>query len=69
VFVAFVSLILRSRLVRLMKETGLSKKYSIPSLLLVMNRLKRVELSDSTVFNTEVTKHQRLILEALDIEP
>lgn len=69
VFVAFVSLILRSRLVRLMKETGLSKKYSIPSLLLVMNRLKRVELSDSTVFNTEVTKRQRLILEALDIEP
>ena len=38
------------------KETGLSKDYSIPSLLLVLNRLKRVELSDGTVFNTEVTK-------------
>lgn len=69
VFVAFVSLILRSRLVRLMKETGLSKDYSIPSMLLVLNRLKRVELSDGTMFNTEVTKRQRLILEALDIEP
>ena len=39
-----------------MKETGLSKDYSIPSLLLGLNRLKRVELSDGTVFNTEVTK-------------
>ncbi len=69
VFVAFVALILRSRLVRLMKETGLSKDYSIPSMLLVLNRLKKVELADGMVFNTEVTKRQRLILEALGIEP
>jgi transposase len=55
VFLMFVSFILYSRLVRMMKETELSKKYSIPSLLLVMNRLKRVELSDGMVFNTEVT--------------
>lgn len=69
VFVAFVSLIFRSRLVRLIKDPGLSKDYSIHSLPFVMNRLKRVELSDGMVFNTEVTKRQRLILKALDIEP
>lgn len=51
-----------------MKDIGPLKDHSIPSSL-VMNTLKRVELSNDTVFNTEVTKRQRLIPEARDIKP
>lgn len=67
IFIAFLSLILRCRLSKMMVETGLSEKYSIPSLLLTLGRLKQVELSDGTMIKTETTKSQRFIFEALGL--
>jgi len=49
-------------------ETELAKKYSIPSLLLALSRVKQVELSDDTMMITEIPKKQRLILEKLDVK-
>lgn len=69
IFVTFVALIMRCRLSKMMVETGLVKKYSIPSLLLALGRIKQVELSDGTLMMTEVPKKQRLIFEALDMQP
>ena len=67
IFITFLSLILRSRLTKLLKETELSENYSIPSLLLELSRLKKVRLSDNSIIVTEVTKKQRRIFKNLDI--
>ena len=69
IFVTFVALIMRCRLSKMMVETGLVKKYSTPSLLLALGRIKQVELSDGSIMMTEVPKKQRLIFEALDMQP
>lgn len=69
IFVTFLSLIMRSRLTRLLQETELIKDYSIPSLLLDLSRLKKVKLSDDSIIVTEVTKKQRRIFENLNITP
>jgi transposase len=69
IFVTFISLILRSRLTRMLKESGLSEDYSIPSLVLELGKLKRVELTDGSFMTTEVTKRQRGIFEKLGITP
>lgn len=61
--------LLRSMPVGLVKDTCLSEDQSIQSLLIVINRLKRVELSNGRALNTEVTKRHLSILEALAIEP
>lgn len=67
IFITFLSLILRSRLTSLLRETGLAKDYSIPSLLLELGKIKKVELSDGSLITTEVTKKQREILQKLDL--
>jgi len=69
IFVAFVSLILRSRMAKLMRDTGLLKDYSMPGLLLELGKLKRMELADGTIITAEVTKKQREIYEKLEIVP
>lgn len=69
IFVTFLSLILRARLLKICAETGVSEKYSIPALLLVLGRLKKVELSDGSMIVTEVTKKQREIFEKMNLTP
>jgi hypothetical protein len=53
----------------MLKEEELIKDYSIPSLLLELSKLKKVELSDGSIIITEVTKRQREIFKDLDINP
>jgi transposase len=67
IFVTYLALVLRTRLTRLLRETGLAEKYSLPALLLELRKLKRVELVDSTRITTEVTKKQREILKKLEL--
>lgn len=67
IFVVFVALILRSRLLRMMTEAGLLKKYSVSSLLLELEKFRKITLADGQVMNTEMTKKQRVILEALNV--
>jgi transposase len=66
-FVCFLSLILRMRLLRLLKESGLNKKYSIEGLLTELEKLRLMILPDGTKIPTEVTKRQRDILTPLDL--
>ena len=63
----FVTLIIHARLLRMMTEAGLLKHYSVKSLLLELDKLKKITLADGQVKTTEMTKNQRLILEALGI--
>lgn len=69
IFVTYLALILRTRLTRLLRETGLAEKYSLPALILELRKLKRVELTDGTWITTEVTKKQREILKKLEVTP
>jgi len=66
-FVCFLSLILRMRLLRLLKESGLNKKYSIEGMLTELEKLRLMFLPDGTRLPTEVTKRQRDILTALGL--
>lgn len=66
-FVCYLSLILRMRLLRLSKESGLNKKYSIEGLLTELEKLRLMILPDGTKIPTEVTKRQRDILTALNL--
>ena len=66
-FVCFLALILRMRLLRLVKEAGLNKKYSIEGLLTELEKLRLMVLPDGTRIPTEVTKRQRDILTALNL--
>lgn len=43
------------------------KNYSVSSLLLELEKFRKITLADGQVVTTEMTKKQRLILEALKI--
>jgi transposase len=66
-FVCFLSLILRMRLLRLLKESELNKKYSIEGLLTELEKLRLMVLPDGVKIPTEMTKRQRDILTALGL--
>ncbi|GAB4544978.1 MAG: hypothetical protein Fur0020_14160 [Thermodesulfovibrionia bacterium] len=67
-FISFISLILKMRLMKLMRgECGLNERYGLTSLLLELSKLKMVELSDGQKILTEQTKRQREILTKLNL--
>ncbi|MDD1752078.1 MAG: IS1634 family transposase, partial [Methanotrichaceae archaeon] len=66
-FIAFLALILRMKLMRLMVESGLSKKFSVEGLLTELEKIKVMMLPDGQTITTEVTKKQRQILDALNM--
>ena len=66
-FIAFLSLMLRSHLLKLLKDSGLAKKYSAEGVMLELEKLRKVTLADGRVMTTEVTKRQRDIMKALNI--
>ena len=66
-FIAFLALILRMKLMRLMVEAGLSKKFSVEGLLTELEKIKVMMLPDGQTITTEVTKKQRQILDALNM--
>jgi len=66
-FVCFLSLILRMRLLRMMKESGLNEKYSVEGVLTELEKIRLMVLPDGTRLPTEMTKKQRDILTALGL--
>lgn len=66
-FMVFLALIIRMRLQMIIKETGLAKQYSVEKLLLELEKIKLFELSQGCILQTEVSKKNREILEALNI--
>ncbi|HOL42559.1 MAG TPA: IS1634 family transposase, partial [Methanospirillum sp.] len=59
--------ILRMRLLRMLKESGLNKKYSIEGLLTELEKIRLMILPDGTRLPTEISKKQREILSALNL--
>jgi transposase len=66
-FVNFLSLILKMRLLQQMSQTGLHEKYTINSLLFELEKIKKVELEDGTQVTTPLTKKQKDILDPLEL--
>lgn len=67
-FVAFISLILRMRLRRLMNESGLSKHYTMNRLLIKLEKIRAVCQANGKLALSPVTKKQKEILKALDVD-
>jgi len=66
-FIAFLALVLRMKLMKRMVEAGLSKRFSVEGLLTELEKIKVLILPDGQRITTEVTKKQREILDALNI--
>jgi len=66
-FITFISLILRMRLLKRMKDAGLLKHYTLEGMLLELAKIKRIRLANGEVITTEISKRQRTILEALGL--
>jgi transposase len=66
-FIAFLALIMRMKLMRMMNEAELSKRYSVEGLLIELEKIKVMILPDGEKIVTEVTKKQREILDALQM--
>jgi transposase len=67
IFIAFLSLIIRTRLINMMREAKLLDKYSVELLLLQVEKLRKITLEDGQIFVTEMTKKQRELLHALNL--
>jgi transposase len=67
IFIAFLGLIIRTRLMNMMREADLLEKYSVELLLLQMEKLRKISLADGQIIVTEMTKKQREILQALNL--
>jgi transposase len=55
-FMVFIALIIRMRLQMILKETGLSKQYSIEKLLLELEKIKLFVLYQGEIIQSEVSK-------------
>jgi transposase len=66
-FIAFLALILRMKLMRQMIQANLSKKFSVEGLMTELEKIKVLILPDGQKITTEITKKQREILNALNI--
>ena len=67
IFIAFLSLIIRTRLMNTMREAEILDKYSVEHLLLQLEKLRKIALADGQIIVTEMTKKQRDILQALGL--
>ena len=67
IFIAFLSLIIRSRLINMMREAKILDKYSVELLLLHLEKFRKITLADGQIFVTEMTKKQREIIQALNL--
>jgi len=67
IFVFFIALILRMRIVKLMQEKGLTSRYNLEGMLIELEKIRKIELSDGEVLTSELTKKQREILDKLGL--
>lgn len=66
-FICFLSLIIRMRLLKMMQSAQLTKHYSLDSLLLELEKIKKICLSNNEMITTELTKKQKEVLTKLKL--
>ena len=65
-FVGFLALVLRMQLLEWMRRAGLLERFTLGSLLLELEKFKKIEFEDGSFITVEQTKTQRNILAALE---
>ncbi|MGC8681650.1 MAG: IS1634 family transposase, partial [Thermoplasmata archaeon] len=66
-FVNFIALLLRHKLLKIMLDSGLSKKYSVEKLFLELSKIRKIVLANRKEIVSEITKKQREIMESLNV--
>jgi transposase len=64
-FVGFLALVLKMRLLAQMRQSGLLERYTLGSLFLELEKIKKIELADGSFITMEQTRVQKDILDAL----
>jgi transposase len=67
IFVCFIGLIIRMRLLSLMRETKIIEDHTVESLLLELEKIRKIELQNGEVIVTELTKKQKEIIEKMNL--
>ena len=67
IFVCFIGLIIRMRLLSLMRETMIIEDYTVESLLLELEKIRKIELQNGEVIVTELTRKQKEIIEKMKL--
>jgi len=67
IFICFIGLIIRMRLLNIMRETKIIEEYTVESLLLELEKIRKVELQNGEVIVTELTRKQKEIMEKLNL--
>ena len=67
IFICFIGLIIRMKLLSLMRETTIIEDHTVESLLLELEKIRKVELQNGEVMVTELTRKQKEIMEKLNL--
>lgn len=67
IFVCFIGLIIRMKLLNMMRETNIIEDYTVENLLLELEKIRKVELQNGEVIVTEITKKQKEIIEKMNL--
>ena len=67
-FVKFVALILHSHITKMMKESKLFERYTVRELLAELGKIRRINI-DENIIISEISKAQRSIFKAFNINP
>ena len=66
-FVNYLSLIVRMKLINQMNEAGLLKNSTVEKLLIELKKIKKIQLANEDIVVTEIMKKQNDILETLGL--
>jgi len=67
IFICFIGLIIRMKLLSLMRETTIIEDYTVESLLLELEKIRKIELQNGEIIVTELTRKQKEIMEKLNL--
>jgi len=68
-FICFLALIIRMRIMNVLKRAGLLKSYSFERLVIQLEKLKAIVLEDGQIIYSELTKKQKELLQPFDAVP
>ena len=67
IFVCFIGLIIRMKLLSMMRETKIIEDYTVENLLLELEKIRKVELQNGEVIVTELTRKQKEIIKKMNL--
>jgi transposase len=67
IFVCLIGLIIRMRLLSMMRETKIIEDYTVESLLLELEKIRKIELQNGEVIVTELTRKQKEIIKKMNL--